>query len=212
MFAGRLTGRRREDRSSGASGHGSLLTVRGGTSDKRSEAKDFMIRSPRKRNGGYVKLRSLFLIAGWLVLVECTLKQPAAVAQTETSGSPKSTATKSASAPGSGTWMRSINNVQLGELRIIPATGYADFELNVTRGAPSFNIGIAVGRMLPKDGQWAYETMEWGELCRITFKFETKRVHVDQVGDHVACGFGYGVTAEGDYTLTSRKRPKLQQR
>src|SRR5215831_596105 len=101
------------------------------------------------------------LAAAGVVVLLCAFKQ-AAVAQTETPGSAKSTAIESGGAPQMGTWILSRQNVQVGLLRVVPATGYADFALYVTRGSPDFISGAAVGRMLAKDGRWAYETTAYG--------------------------------------------------
>ena len=115
-------------------------------------------------------------------------------------------------APEMGTWRRTNGAVFLGELKVIPAKDAAEFELDVSRGEPSYNSGFAAGRMVLKSGQWSWETKEHDGLCRLVFTFEQRLVRIAQVGDSGACGFGYGVSSEGDYVLISDDKPKFRKK
>ena len=82
--------------------------------------------------------------------------------------------------------------------------------MELSRGPQDYNSGYAAGRMALKDGKSSYETNEFDGLCRIIFTFEQTRVHIDQIGDSDACGFGHGVMADGDYDLISHRKPKFK--
>lgn len=115
-------------------------------------------------------------------------------------------------APELGTWQRVRGGEILGDLRVIPGEGQAAFELYATRGAPSYNSGVLAGNMSSSGGLWSFETTEFGGTCKLSFYFLPNRVHIEQSGDWTACGFGYGVIAEGDYELVSRDRPVFETR
>jgi len=115
-------------------------------------------------------------------------------------------------APEMGTWRRSNGTFALGELKVIPGRDNAEFELEVSRGAPSYNSGIAAGRMVLENGRWSWETREHDGLCRLVFAFEQRLVRIAQVGDSGDCGFGYGVMADGDYALISHDKPKFREK
>jgi len=118
----------------------------------------------------------------------------------------------SARAPEMGTWRRTNGTVFLGELKVMPTKDAAEFELDVSRGGPSYNSGFTAGRMVLRSGRWSWETKEYDGLCRLVFTFEQRLVRITQVGDSGACGFGYGVSSDGDYALISRDRPKFREK
>ena len=115
-------------------------------------------------------------------------------------------------APEMGTWRRSYRASASGELKVVPGKSDAEFELELWRGAPSYNSGFAAGRIFLKDGRWSWETKEFDGLCRLVFTFEPRLVRISQVGDSGTCGFGYGVMADGDYALISHEKPKFREK
>jgi hypothetical protein len=83
------------------------------------------------------------------------------------------------------------------------------FQLELQRGAPSYNSGEIEGELvLSGDGGIFRDRNESG-LCEIAFKFHSKRVDLKQSGDGAGCQFGHGVVAEGTLSLKSRKKPKF---
>ncbi|MET0553369.1 MAG: hypothetical protein ABW221_10050 [Vicinamibacteria bacterium] len=102
-----------------------------------------------------------------------------------------------------GTWTRDG-----GTLAVVEDAQGARFQLQLSRGAPSYNMGFVEGTLEIDAGRATYESPD-GE-CTITFTFARDTVEVDQArGDDFECGFGRGVYANGTYRRTNRKKPKL---
>jgi|KBSSwiStaDraftv2_1062776.scaffolds.fasta_scaffold1166206_1 hypothetical protein len=57
-----------------------------------------------------------------------------------------------------------------------------------------------------------WEIKEYGGLCRLAFTFEQRLVRITQVGESGACGFGYGVSSDGDCVLISHDKPKFREK
>ena len=102
-----------------------------------------------------------------------------------------------------GTWTRDG-----GTLAVVDEAQGTRFQLQLSRGAPSYNMGFLEGSLKIDDGRATYQSPD-GE-CTITFAFARDTVEVNQErGDDFDCGFGHGVYANGTYRRTSRKKPKL---
>lgn len=83
------------------------------------------------------------------------------------------------------------------------------FELNCERGAPSYNSGLALGKITIKDNVASY-VREVSGRCVITFKFKENSVHVTQEGMGVYCGFGMGVYVDGTYLRDKKAKPDFE--
>lgn len=76
-------------------------------------------------------------------------------------------------------------------------------------GNMSANVGEASGEATISGDEAVYENKEFGE-CRIVVKFvKSGSIRVTQQGTDGNCGFGFDVSASGDYKKTSRAKPKF---
>jgi len=80
-------------------------------------------------------------------------------------------------------------------------------QLECSRGAPSYNLGLVDERLPLRRGAVRYETAEYGDRCVIAIRFAGARAVVRQEGTDAACGFGRGVYASGTYRRVSRRMP-----
>jgi hypothetical protein len=85
------------------------------------------------------------------------------------------------------------------------------FELACIRGAPSYNSGWAMGKILMNDNVAVYArpSSVSDSICNIVFQFDNNQVKVTQLGMDYDCGFGHAVYADGLYTLVDAKPPSL---
>jgi len=96
----------------------------------------------------------------------------------------------------SGMWLKTLQNGN--EIR---------FQLEIARGAPSYNSGWIEGKFLLKGSSGVFQSSEYGK-CAIKFEFKKSKVYLEEKNHH-ECGFGYNVYADGDLTIKSRKKPKF---
>jgi hypothetical protein len=80
-------------------------------------------------------------------------------------------------------------------------------QLSCNRGAPSYNMGDLDERLARRGSEVVFQTTEFGGRCVLRFRFVRGGATVTQEGDDAACGFGYGVVANGTYQRVSRRRP-----
>ena len=86
--------------------------------------------------------------------------------------------------------------------------GDVEFQLDLWGGPPADNSGGMEGRVSVKQGKAAFETKEFGALCRIEFTFSSKELILRQaLGSPAECGFGNRIFADGTFARTSRKVP-----
>jgi hypothetical protein len=84
------------------------------------------------------------------------------------------------------------------------------FELFCNRGAPSYNGGYAMGKILMVDNIAVYSPRIFPDsVCDIVFQFNGNKVKVTQLGMDFDCGFGHAVYVDGIYTLVDIKAPTL---
>lgn len=83
------------------------------------------------------------------------------------------------------------------------------FQLEVSRGAPSYNTGWIQGEVELKNNAGRFTKKTDSGLCEISFHFDAKRVELKQEGDYSGCGFGHNVFAIGTLKRTSHKQPKF---
>jgi hypothetical protein len=109
-----------------------------------------------------------------------------------------------------GTYAMDLGNGAGGMLKIIQGPdNKIFFDLDCSRGAPSYNTGSAQGTIKIKDKTALYRSTEFDGICEFKFTFRNDEVYVSQTGSDTDCGFGYGVSCDGKYYLKSRKQPKL---
>lgn len=84
------------------------------------------------------------------------------------------------------------------------------FELSCNRGAPSYNSGAAYGTIDIENNVATYYHQGASDPCQIQFQFQGTTVVVSQNGTDAACGFGWGVYADGTYSLVTRERPMFK--
>lgn len=82
------------------------------------------------------------------------------------------------------------------------------FHLNVCIGAPSFNLGIATGRLIVKNDSALYQPAEYESSCKIKFYFKDNEIKLETVSGFGDCGFGMNVYADATYKLEKKVTPK----
>lgn len=83
------------------------------------------------------------------------------------------------------------------------------FQLEILRGAPSYNSGWIEGKFLLQGTSGIFRSSEYGK-CAIKFEFKNLKVRLQEVSlEEQECGFGYNVHADGILTIKSRKMPKF---
>jgi hypothetical protein len=83
------------------------------------------------------------------------------------------------------------------------------FQLELSRGAPSYNSGWIEGEFTLDGTTGVFRSSE-SASCTIKFKFRKSSVELQEPDDAwQTCGFGYNVHADGVLTLKSRKRPRF---
>lgn len=76
-------------------------------------------------------------------------------------------------------------------------------------GNMSANVGEASGEATISGDEAVYENKEFGD-CRIIIKFiKLGTIRITQQGTDGNCGFGFNVSASGDYKKISRTKPKI---
>jgi len=103
-----------------------------------------------------------------------------------------------------GSWSWHEANDAGGWLKTIQSGHTVRFQLELSRGAPSYNMGWVEGEFTLNDNRGTFHSDEFG-ACELHFSFEEGQVVVEQVADQ--CGYGYGVTGAGTYKLDSTKTP-----
>lgn len=97
----------------------------------------------------------------------------------------------------SGMWLMTLQNGN--EVR---------FQLEISRGAPSYNTGWIEGKFLLKGSSGIFQSSEYG-TCAIKFEFKKSKVNLKEVNQSQECGFGYNVYAEGTLVKRSHNKPKF---
>ena len=85
------------------------------------------------------------------------------------------------------------------------------FEIACIRGAPSYNSGWAMAKILMGNDIAVYSrpSSVSDSTCNIIFQFGDNQVKVTQLGMDYDCGFGHAVYVDGLYTLVDAKPPTL---
>jgi hypothetical protein len=107
-----------------------------------------------------------------------------------------------------GTWSWTGPQESGGTLAVVDDAGGTRFQLQLSRGAPSHNMGFLEGTLAVEGGRATWRSPD--EACAIAFAFARETVVLKQErGSDADCGFGHAVSADGTYRRTSRKKPKL---
>lgn len=109
---------------------------------------------------------------------------------------------------GTWTWGGGASDAAGGTLAVVDEAAGTRFQLQLSRGAPSFNMGFLEGALAIEDGRATWRSDDGA--CAIAFAFAREAVVLEQErGSDADCGFGHAVRADGTYRRTSRKKPKL---
>jgi hypothetical protein len=83
------------------------------------------------------------------------------------------------------------------------------FQLEISRGAPSYNTGWIEGKFRLKGTSGIFRSSEY-DKCAIKFEFKESTVRLQEMSqEEQECGFGYNVHAQGTLVIKSRKKPKF---
>lgn len=99
----------------------------------------------------------------------------------------------------------------IGQVKIYPLTDTsALFYLDVCRGAPSYNLGQTLGKIIITDSVGIYAPDRKNDYfdCKLQFNFTGKLLKIKTIDGHNACGFGHGVYADHIYKLENKSIPK----
>jgi hypothetical protein len=107
-----------------------------------------------------------------------------------------------------GTWGWSGENESGGYLKTIQRGNKVQFQLEIYRGAPSYNSGSIDGEFDINGSTGAFNSTEFG-VCEILFDFQKSKVVLTQPSDKTDCGFGHGVYPDGTYPLSSNDTPEF---
>lgn len=83
------------------------------------------------------------------------------------------------------------------------------FQLELQRGAPSYNSGWIEGEFQLHGTQGVFSSDLDSGRCDISFRFSQKYVEISQDNNGYQCGFGYNVYAIGTLRLKSKQKPKF---
>jgi len=98
-----------------------------------------------------------------------------------------------------------------GSMDIYPETDSTIlFYVQLNRGAPSYNMGERIGRVLIKSDSGSYRSGNPGDAagCAWSFRFSKKRLTVKTVLPEYNCGFGFGVFADGVFKRRTTTVPE----
>ena len=82
------------------------------------------------------------------------------------------------------------------------------FCLDLSRGAPSYNMGSKIGRIIKEDNQWVFQSVDFN--CKLKFIILDDRVEIITLKgfDNYGCGYGYGVYSDGTYIRYETGNPE----
>lgn len=82
------------------------------------------------------------------------------------------------------------------------------FQLELARGAPSYNSGWLEGEIKLSGTAGVFRSNEYG-ACEIAFEFAPAFVQLKEAPAQQECGFGFNVHADGKLRRKSAKPPKF---
>ena len=81
------------------------------------------------------------------------------------------------------------------------------FQLELARGAPSYNSGWIEGEFNLRGDVGVFRRQTESGVCEIGFQFKSKQVTLRQMGEVEGCSFGANVYAHGVLLRTASTRP-----
>jgi len=112
-----------------------------------------------------------------------------------------------AAADASGTWEMHGPAESGAWLKTRQSDRVVRFQLELTRGAPSYNSGWIEGEFNLSGDVGVFRRQTESGLCEIGFQFESKRVTLRQMGYVQGCSFGANVYAHGVLLRTASTQP-----
>jgi len=85
------------------------------------------------------------------------------------------------------------------------------FSLKLNRGKPSYNSGHIFGELIFVDNVANFQSADFKfkeKICKLEFKNVDNVISVSSIDNNNQCGFGFGVYADGEYSLTSKDIPE----
>jgi hypothetical protein len=107
-----------------------------------------------------------------------------------------------------GTWNYDGKNESSMFLKTVQTGNIVRFQLELQRGAPSYNSGWIEGQFELHGNIGAYRSGDNGS-CEIDFTFSRFTVQIEESDARSGCGFGYNVFAYGTLRRKTFKRPKF---
>ena len=107
-----------------------------------------------------------------------------------------------------GTWSWTGPKESGGYLLTNQKKNRVQFQLELQRGAPSYNSGFIEGEFELQGNKGSFRKDEFGH-CEISFEIKKNEIVLTQPSNKAECGFGYGVYPEGTYKCDSHKKPKF---
>lgn len=120
---------------------------------------------------------------------------------------PAQSQTATGTGTGTGTWSWKGPNHSSGVLRTMQTTSAVRFQLELQRGAPTFNSGFIEGEFALVGTQGIFRGEKEYDECEIIFNFEKSKVVLETDAVKNRCGFGNGVIAQGNFFRRSKAKP-----
>lgn len=114
--------------------------------------------------------------------------------------------------PGTYNNIKAEERGKVGRLLLYPKENNTFlFSLTLNRGKPSYNSGHMFGELIFVDNVALYQIADFKfeeKICKLEFKNIDKIISISSIDNNNQCGFGFGVYADGEYSLTSNEIPK----
>jgi hypothetical protein len=111
-----------------------------------------------------------------------------------------------------GTWQWTGAHESGMSLKTLRVGDRVRFQLEVSRGAPSYNSGYIEGAFPLAGSRGTFSSAGREAGCEITFVFSAGTVAVSQAPERGSCGFGASVHADGELALRSARPPRFAKR
>src|SRR5258705_7715316 len=109
---------------------------------------------------------------------------------------------------GTYSFGKDIEKERIGTISIYPETDSTIlFNIDLNRGAPSYNMGSLYGRVRITNGDGTFHSKfdHSDKGCKWTFKFSKNTLIIKTVEGQDECGFGAFVFADGEFKQISNK-------
>ena len=82
------------------------------------------------------------------------------------------------------------------------------FNLDLCRGAPSYNLGSQIGRIIKDNNQWIYYVNDDFLNCKLEFIIFRDIIEIKTMEGFGNCGYGGGVYSDGSYKRYESGNPE----